>query len=90
MTTAGTRNAADRAARIGFAFVGLLLIAVNLRVSFVSVGPVLTSIGSDLELSSAAAGLLTGLPLILSLSSLPLRPASLPALASTGHCGYPC
>ncbi|RKO20407.1 MFS transporter [Pseudarthrobacter phenanthrenivorans] len=74
MTTAGTRNAADRTARIGFALVGVLLIAVNLRVSFVSVGPVLTSIGSDLELSSAAAGLLTGLPLIAFAAFSPVAP----------------
>src|SRR5215207_5676387 len=64
MVTAGTRNGADRTARVGFAFIGVLLIAVNLRVSFVSVGPVLAIISSDLELSSAAAGLVTGLPLI--------------------------
>ena len=55
---------AYRTARFGVAFIGLLLIAVNLRVSFVSVGPVLGNISSDLELSSAAAGFLTGLPLI--------------------------
>lgn len=60
---AATR-APDRAARFGFAFIGVLLIAVNLRVSFVSVGPVLANISVDLGLSSAAAGLLTGLPLI--------------------------
>jgi CP family cyanate transporter-like MFS transporter len=64
MIPADTRNAADRTARVGFAFIGVLLIAVNLRVSFVSLGPVLANISSDLELSSAAAGLLTGLPLI--------------------------
>ncbi len=61
---AATRNAQDRTARLGFAFIGVLLIAVNLRVSFVSVGPVLSNISSDLGLSSAAAGFLTGLPLI--------------------------
>ncbi|MBJ2122621.1 MFS transporter [Arthrobacter sp. MSA 4-2] len=61
---AAARNAPDRTARFGFAFIGVLLIAVNLRVSFVSVGPVLANISSDLELSSAAAGFLTGLPLI--------------------------
>ena len=64
MMPAATRNAPDRTARFGFAFIGVLLIAVNLRVSFVSVGPVLGNISSDLGLSSAAAGLLTGLPLI--------------------------
>lgn len=61
---AAARNAQDRTARFGFAFIGVLLIAVNLRVSFVSVGPVLANISSDLGLSSAAAGFLTGLPLI--------------------------
>jgi MFS transporter, CP family, cyanate transporter len=61
---AATRNAQDRTVRFGLAFIGLLLIAVNLRVSFVSVGPVLTNISADLGLSSAAAGFLTGLPLI--------------------------
>jgi CP family cyanate transporter-like MFS transporter len=54
----------QRTARFGFAFIGVLLIAVNLRVSFVSVGPVLANISGDLELTSAAAGFLTGLPLI--------------------------
>ena len=60
-----TRNApARRTASVGFAFIGVLVIAVNLRVSFVSVGPVLANISSDLGLSSPAAGFLTGLPLI--------------------------
>jgi MFS transporter, CP family, cyanate transporter len=59
-----TRSSTDRTVRFGLAFIGLLLIAVNLRVSFVSVGPVLTNISADLGLSSAAAGFLTGLPLI--------------------------
>lgn len=71
---AATRTAPDRTARFGVAFIGLLLIAVNLRVSFVSVGPVLGKISSDLELSSAAAGLLTGLPLIAFAVFSPLAP----------------
>lgn len=61
---ATTRNAPDRTVRFGFAFIGVLLIAVNLRVSFVSVGPVLANISRDLELTSAAAGFLTSVPLI--------------------------
>jgi CP family cyanate transporter-like MFS transporter len=69
-----TRNAQDRTARFGFAFIGVLLIAVNLRVSFVSVGPVLANISSDLGLSSAAAGFLTGLPLIAFAVFSPLAP----------------
>ncbi len=74
MMPAATRNAPDRTARFGFAFIGVLLIAVNLRVSFVSVGPVLGNISSDLELSSAAAGFLTGLPLIAFAVFSPLAP----------------
>ncbi len=57
-------DTSKRTIRIGSAFLGVLLIAVNLRVSFVSVGPVLGNISDDLQLSSAAAGFLTGLPLI--------------------------
>ena len=68
------RNASDRTARFGFAFIGVLLVAVNLRVSFVSVGPVLANISSDLGLSSAAAGFLTGLPLIAFAVFSPLAP----------------
>ncbi|MEW1919668.1 MFS transporter [Pseudarthrobacter oxydans] len=71
---AAARNAQDRTARFGFAFIGVLLIAVNLRVSFVSVGPVLSNISSDLGLSSAAAGFLTGLPLIAFAVFSPLAP----------------
>lgn len=69
-----TRNASDRTASIGFAFIGVLLVAVNLRVSFVSVGPVLANISIDLGLSSAAAGFLTGLPLIAFAVSSPVAP----------------
>lgn len=71
---AATRTAPDRTARFGFALIGVLLIAVNLRVSFVSVGSVLSNISSDLELSSAAAGFLTGLPLIAFAVFSPLAP----------------
>lgn len=69
-----TRNAPEKTARFGFAFIGVLLIAVNLRVSFVSVGPVLANISSDLNLSSAAAGFLTGLPLIAFAVFSPIAP----------------
>jgi CP family cyanate transporter-like MFS transporter len=70
-----TRNAPQRTARFGLAFIGVLLIAVNLRVSFVSVGPVLSNISGDLGLSSAAAGFLTGLPLIVFAVFSPVAPA---------------
>ncbi|MDO5745405.1 MAG: MFS transporter, partial [Micrococcaceae bacterium] len=53
-----------RTGRFAFAFLGVLIIAVNLRVAFVTVGPLLAEISSDLQLSSSMAGLLTGLPLM--------------------------
>lgn len=59
-----TRRTPAGPARLGMAFIGVLLIAVNLRVSFISVGPVLGNISGDLGLSSAEAGFFTGLPLI--------------------------
>ena len=74
MLPAATRNPPERTARFGLAFIGILLIAVNLRVSFVSVGSVLANISSDLELSSAAAGFLTGLPLLVFAVFSPVAP----------------
>jgi CP family cyanate transporter-like MFS transporter len=53
-----------RTTRFGYALIGILLIAVNLRVAFVSVGPLLIELSSDFGWSSTTAGLLTGLPLI--------------------------
>ncbi len=64
-----------RSVRFGFAFIGVLLIAVNLRVSFVSVGPLLSDISADLSLSGTAAGFLTGLPLIVFALFSPIAPA---------------
>lgn len=74
MLPAATRNPPERTARFGLAFIGILLIAANLRVSFVSVGSVLANISSDLELSSAAAGFLTGLPLLVFAVFSPVAP----------------
>lgn len=68
------RAAPVRGARFGFAFLGVLLIAVNLRVAFVTVGPLLTEISSDLRLSSSMAGFLTGLPLIAFAVASPVAP----------------
>lgn len=73
----GAAAAADggvRRARLGLALLGVLLIAVNLRVGFVSVGPLLGSISTDLQLTSSQAGLLTGLPLIAFALFSPLAP----------------
>jgi CP family cyanate transporter-like MFS transporter len=63
-----------RTTRFGYAFIGILLIAVNLRVAFVSVGPLLIEISTDLGWSSSAAGLLTGLPLIAFAAFSPAAP----------------
>lgn len=70
-----TRKTPEQTARFGLAFIGVLLIAVNLRVSFVSVGPVLSNISNDLGLSNTAAGLLTGLPLIAFAVFSPVAPS---------------
>ena len=43
---------------------GILLIAMNLRVPFTSVAPLIDGIRSGLDLSSSAAGLLITLPLL--------------------------
>lgn len=43
---------------------GILFIAVNLRLPFTSIAPVLPLIQSDFGLSSSAVGLLTSLPLL--------------------------
>lgn len=64
-----------RALRYGLGFIGILLIAVNLRVGFVTVGPLLEVISADLGLSSTLAGLLTGLPLISFALFSPIAPA---------------
>lgn len=61
--------------RYGAALLGVLLIAANLRVGFVSVGPLLIDIGNDLDISPATAGLLTGLPLISFAVFSPFAPA---------------
>jgi CP family cyanate transporter-like MFS transporter len=64
----------DRTVRFGLAALGIMLIAVNLRVGFVSVGPLLTEISSDQGWSNSTAGLLTGLPLIAFAVFSPLAP----------------
>lgn len=53
-----------RTTRLGVALLGILIIAVNLRVAIVSVGPVLSEIRTEFAWSGATGGLLTGLPLI--------------------------
>ncbi|WP_101845938.1 MFS transporter [Halobacillus sp. Marseille-P3879] len=44
--------------------IGIILVALNLRPSITSVGPLISSIREDLSISNGVAGLLTTLPLI--------------------------
>ncbi|MDQ0923864.1 cyanate permease [Pseudarthrobacter sp. W1I19] len=46
--TPDAQNMPERASMFGFVFIGVLHIAVKLRVPFDSVGPVLANISSDL------------------------------------------
>src|SRR5690554_964227 len=55
-------------------FVGLTLVALNLRPALTSVGPILTSIGDGLSLSSVGQGVLTTLPVLLLGLAAPLAP----------------
>src|SRR5699024_6943347 len=53
-----------RNARQGFLLAGSLLIAANLRVSITSVGPLLSKISDDVNLSSTMTAQLTAIPLV--------------------------
>lgn len=54
--------------------IGILLIAANLRAPITSLGPVLDQVQQYFSLSSAAAGLLNALPLLMFASASPLAP----------------
>lgn len=60
-STAGTTG---RLARGGMLFIGLLLIASNLRAAITSVGPVLGDIRADLGFSAVTASVLIAIPLV--------------------------
>lgn len=55
-------------------FVGMMLVALNLRPALTSVGPVLGAIGESLALSSVGQGVLTTLPVILLGLAGPIAP----------------
>ncbi|GGG48043.1 cyanate transporter [Kocuria dechangensis] len=61
--------------RPALGWVGVVLVAVNLRVGFVTVGPLLEEISRDLGISAGQAGLLTGLPLAMFALFSPVAPA---------------
>ncbi|MET3812518.1 MFS transporter [Arthrobacter sp. UYEF3] len=66
--------------RLGAGMLGILLIAANLRVGFVTVGPLLDGMRLDLGLSAGEAGLLAGLPLLAFAICSPVAPALARAL----------
>lgn len=55
-------------------FVGMMLVALNLRPALTSVGPILTNIGESLSLSSIGQGILTTLPVLLLGLAAPIAP----------------
>ena len=75
MTASVGRAIARRPRRTAVALIGVLLIAVNLRAALTAVGPVLGLMRADLDLGAAAAGLLTGLPLLAFAAFSPVAPA---------------
>jgi MFS transporter, CP family, cyanate transporter len=58
-------DAVSKSFRISYGVLAFLLVAANLRPALTSVGPVLDAIRSSLDLSGAAAGFLTTLPLLI-------------------------
>tara|TARA_R110000824_G_scaffold28711_6_gene96254 strand:+ start:1844 stop:3031 length:1188 start_codon:yes stop_codon:yes gene_type:complete len=55
-------------------FLGMMLVALNLRPALTSVGPVLKTIGDSLSLSSVGQGVLTTLPVLLLGLAAPIAP----------------
>ena len=56
------------------AFIGLMLVALNLRPALTSIGPVLRIVGESFDLSSTAQGMLTTLPVLFLGLAAPLAP----------------
>ena len=56
------------------AFIGLMLVALNLRPALTSIGPVLSTIGGSFTLSATALGILTTLPVLFLGLAAPLAP----------------
>jgi CP family cyanate transporter-like MFS transporter len=56
------------------AFIGLILVALNLRPALSSIGPMLRTIGDSFTLSSTALGILTTLPVLFLGLAAPLAP----------------
>lgn len=73
--TSTIRDVPKPAVRSGLLFVGVLLIAANLRASITAVGPVLDDVQRDLHLGSVEASVLISLPLLAFALVSPLAPA---------------
>jgi CP family cyanate transporter-like MFS transporter len=63
-SSTATRPGGVATSRSGLLFVGILLIAVNLRAAITSVGPVIEDIRTDLGIGGATASVLISLPLV--------------------------
>jgi MFS transporter, CP family, cyanate transporter len=63
-SSTATRPGGVGTTRSGLLFVGILLIAVNLRAAITSVGPVIEDIRTDLGIGGATASVLISLPLV--------------------------
>jgi MFS transporter, CP family, cyanate transporter len=70
----GARDVASSVAPPALVALGCLLIAANLRPAITTVGPLIDDIRADTGMSSAAAGLLTALPLLMFAAISPLAP----------------
>lgn len=67
--------APGRAVRAALVFVGVLLLAANLRAGITAVGPVLDPIRADLGIGGSAASFLISLPLVAFAAISPLAPS---------------
>ena len=63
-SSTATRPGGVGTSRGGLLFVGILLIAANLRAAITSVGPVIEDIRADLDIGGATASVLISLPLV--------------------------
>jgi MFS transporter, CP family, cyanate transporter len=70
----GARRVASMVAPPALVAAGCLLIAANLRPAITTVGPLIDDIRADTGMSSAVAGLLTALPLLMFAAVSPLAP----------------
>ena len=70
----------------GLALTALLLFALNMRGPITALAPVIGSISSDLRLSAAVAGVLTGIPVLCFFAATPLA-AAVVTRYGTAFCG---